>query len=298
MQKQPEIITTCLNSAITAMRPHSGAEVASVSIPFVKANFDYYVSLNGLVFSYTAIHDRHVVRQISTRRLRNKDLVFSANIKGDNTKIVHVCMLMYCAFTLGYYDEGLQLEFIDGDCHHLSLDNLRPVAYRPTAVYLNNLHRLDALYEHYFLYVSRYARWLSQSNVSLDEGKDLASESFLTLCEKPYIKIGRELTLWVDIMRSKLQNYCRKKYRMVSVIDDYGNEWIGERCRHPDMDILSLLPDPKKREYVRLWSECGDNREVCELMGVCKNTADTRVFGALRQLRNELKRDIEIYRAR
>ncbi len=148
-------------------------------------------------------------------------------------------------------------------------------------------------------YQSRLLNYFRQLGVYSD-AEDLVQETFLRLFRyrHHYSPTAKFTTFLYMLARQIRVDFFRKQYRLLQLKQDYKKEGVPEEAvaesgtNAPDIEkILRMISEDMRQVVVLNIYHGMKYREIADILGIPEGTVKTRMFHALRKLREALSGD-------
>lgn len=207
--------------------------------------------------------------------------------------------IMYCTWMLGYWQEDLDLQPIDGNAYNYQLSNIKLKEKEFPKRLHDNMYCLQDAYKSFFMNCAWYAIRLYPT-LDMDTAKDIASKAFYELCafdmnyNKDYF-VG----LWKHRVKERTFDYITYKNRFC---DDYlyckgdsQEERIGKGDKEHDViDWRKHISGNKTRQIIQKWLNNDTPTEIAKDMGVTLGTVGSCITRSIQKLKQEYSKDIQI----
>ena len=280
------------SDALSLMEELSGCKVLPVAFPYSGYN-NYYISENGHCYSvrYAAkVKKQWKLNVLEPRDRNGYSYTLQQNYKKVQTKAEK---LVYCTFVIGEWDEDIEIEFKDGDCHNVSIDNLDEVGEQLTEESSRIMSEYADIYRDKYDYVMKLVRF--KTDVSTEDAEDCTSKSFIYLTASRRKKeFGDFVALWIHYAVKKAQSIWLWRYvPRIGRIDEI--EWMFKRpAPEHGLPILNVLPDERWKKVMWCMANGYSQEETAQEIGLSVSSVRDFRRESKKYLRKYLSTDKEI----
>ena len=271
-----------------------GKDIQPIPLPYAVETMTYYVSDIGEAFGSQKYKDFYLTKplKIENRYKEGCNIRVACGNKKYKNEWLH--KLMYWTFVAKEYIEDIQLSFKDNNQYNYQLSNIQLATPKLSTTLLDNMEQLKDVYKSHFLNVAWYVRFISM-DISLDDAKDIASNTFYEICkhEYPYIQeyfVG----LWKSQVRKRVLDFIDSRNRFCDVCFDDDEERLRTYDKAVDViDYKKYLNGNKTREIIKLWLQNETPTDIAKLMGCSLSTISSCITRNIQKLKQIYKKDIE-----
>lgn len=294
------------NEAIQEMKNLAGCDVRFCVYPLVGKNLQYFISEHGDLFSMQFIKGHFLTRGPrkpdqaghSKRHNGGSTLRLSVSVNGiHREKSIHTEKLVFCTFVLGYWDENVKVEFINGHASDIRLENIRECKRVIPPEWQAQMDLFKDSYEKSFDDVVSYIYYWSC--LDIEDAKDVAQSSYIELTTTGYTEylanVNSFVGIWchhgrkraIDFMRHFLEKYAHGEFTEDSFegVDEYPYE----------VDLMTPVKGEKTRRNLRLWLRGYTPTQIAEMYNSTTSAVAASITHTIRFLQKHFKHEIETY---
>ena len=274
-----------------------GKELRKAVIPTIDT-LTYWISDIGEMFGCQKMATMFLTKPLKIEHRYKSGASIRYSIGGGKQAQAFMQKVMYCTWVLGYWQEDLELETIDGNVYNYQLSNIKLKEKEFPITLHNNLNSLQQTYKSHFLDCAWYALFVS-SRIDLETAKDIASNSFYELCsaDKRYDN-DNFVGLWKMKVKQRTLDYLTYKNRFEDSLyykEDNGEEKIGKADKEQDIvDWRKHISGNKTRQIIERWLNNDTPTEIAKDMGVTLGTVGSCITRSIQKLKQEYSKDIQI----
>lgn len=240
--------------------------------------------------------DFFLIKQLKISDRYKKGCSVRLKLMQDKEIIAYMQNIMYCTFVKCIpYTNEIDVVFKDKNTKNYQLHNLHEKVRQNENMALNLRIHKD-VYNTNFIDLCYYSHFLDEY-LSIDECKDIVSESFYELCgSKQEITEYYFLVKWKITVRHRTFDYLERKYR--TSLEDFVKEksMVSEGVAFEVENPLNAISNERHKRMVELWAQNVPTREISEITSEKESTIRCNVSRVLSYLKKYYKKDIEIYR--
>lgn len=287
--------------ALAWMEQQAGRKMHLCAFPSTPG-INYYISTDGILYTCQYHHTLNIYEAYSMlqripkldeerRGLLHMGVFYKLSSNG-NVKIAQAAKLVYCTYVLGYWDEGINILFKDGNRCNIELSNLaEQKKYTLTDKHADKMRVLLTEYIDHFKRIQDYVQY--KEFLSVDDAKDCVEDAFLILLDKIHGKDIEHFTGYWIVMAAKMAfGYAQRRIRHRNIDSiEFG---LGNTDIPYEINLLDVLEDSEQRKVMGLVAEGYSQFEIGKMTGLTKRQVQIRQGKASQILRDYLKTDKEI----
>lgn len=271
-----------------------GKDIRVIPLPTIDT-MTYYISDIGEVYGCQKMKNMYLTKPLRIENRYSLGSNFRYVYAKGKQKAVYMQYVMYCTFVLGYWDEDLKLEAIDGNVYNYQLDNIKIKGKKLPIRFLNNMSLLKDVYKSHFNDVAWYSKFIA--DIDFDDCKDIASNAFYEICGWE-IDFDCDLFvgLWKNKVRERTLDFIKFNTRFKDVMfGENGEELMGECDKERDViEWRKLLNGTQRKKMYQQWLNGDTPTDIAEDNGVGLSTVSGYITRFNQILRNEYRKDILI----
>lgn len=288
-------ISKTIDDVIREIRQRiNGNDVKLIPLPYAAETMTYYISDVGEVFGSQRYKNFYLTKPIKIENRYKAGC--SIRIACGNKKYKNEWMqnLMHWTWVANKYIEEVELTFKDGCQYNYQLDNLQVATPKKNTTLHNNMIGLQEVYKSHFLDVAWYVR-LVNMKISLDDAKDIASDTFVELCNCKYpYKADFFVGLWKFQVKKRAFDFVKFHSRFSNVVFDDGEEILSSAQETIEIvDYSQCLNGKKTHKTMELWLQGETPTEIAKIMRVSLGTVSSCITRSIQTLKHVYKKDIE-----
>lgn len=288
-------ITQTVSEAYREVCNRSDTPVLPVPLPSIDT-MTYWLSEAGEMYGCQRMKQMCLTKPLRVERRYKRGCHIRYSIGAGNQSQAFMQNVMYATFVSKQWDADTEFVFHDGNQYNFLLDNIEPKKPQVNHLMLENVETLQKVYQKHFLDVVSHIRWCN-SEVPLDDCKDIASDTFFYLCGfKPYTP-DNFIGIWKQTAEHRAidwwKNHIRCSYGILW--DEDGEERFGTPARQVEIaDIWLHIRGEKRTRTMQLYSEGLTPTEIAEEMNCTLGTVSSCITRTVQHLQSVFKNDIAI----
>lgn len=271
-----------------------GKDIRVIPLPTIDT-MTYYVSDIGEVYGCQKLRNMYLTKPLRIENRYSLGSNFRYVYTKGKQKAVYMQYVMYCTFVLGYWDEDLKLEAIDGNVYNYQLDNIKIKGKKLPVTFLNNMSMLKDIYKSHFKDVAWYSKFIA--DIDFEDCKDITSNAFYEICEWG-IDFDCDLFvgMWKNKVRERTFDFIKFNTRFKDVMfGENGEELMGRYDEEKDIiEWKKLLNGTQRKKMYQQWLNGDTPTDIAEDNGVGLSTVSGYITRFNQILRNEYRKDILI----
>lgn len=282
---------------------HTIQEVEDTLLTLIKGNdlriaplpttdvMTYYVTDIGEMFGCQKMRNMYLTKPLRIEKRYSIGCNIRYSLGGGKQTNGYMQNIMYCTFVLGYWIDGLEVSFKDGNQYNYDLSNLYVKDKEFPQVLYENLYRLKDVYNSHFLDVAWFIR--KYYDIPLDTCKDIASNVFYYLADFGQQDENNFIGLWKDMCRKRSIDYLKTHiYPREPLFYDDGNCKFGTDTKilcKIDGDIaFAKLTRKRSREIISLYCQGARPIDIADELGITLSSVSSYLCRDLKMLRTAL----------
>lgn len=278
------------------LRKIKGKKIQQIPLPYVVETMTYYISDIGEVFSSQKYKDFYLTKPLKIEKRYNSGCNIRVALGKRKYKNELLQNLMYWTWIAKDYIEDIEIVFKDNNQYNYKLDNLL-LKMNLFQTLHDNLYLLQDVYKLYFIAVVRDVCYFFD-DVSLDDAKDIASDSFIELCNKNYAyKSDYFVGLWILKARQRGLDLIKYRSRFDDVIfNDKGEENIKSENKFivEDIDYRKYIKGNQCKKIIELYLQNEKPIDIAKYIGCTPGTVSSHITRSIQKLRKIFEKDIFI----
>lgn len=276
-----------ISDAIKEMERISQCEVTQCSLPTI-GNIVYYISYKGDIFGMQTIAGKRLTRKRKT--INNKGGISARlSISAHREVYIKLQVLTYCSFVLKAWKPDVELTFINGDVYDVRPCNLVEQKEPIPQEWTERMCEQSKDYERNYKRICNAVSFFS--GLSIDDSKDIVSQTFIYLCTKGFnesIKNNNDfIGLWLNLSKKRAIDFWRRRF----IISDNLDNIIGCRQRTYEVNLFEVHKGEKRQKYLKLWSQGYSQTEIAKECGVTLSTVSSSITRSIQFLQKYLKKE-------
>lgn len=268
--------------------------IKRIPFPVVSDSMEYYMSDKGGVYGCRKHRDFYLVTPLAISKRYKKGPCFKISIGPHKEKEIYLANALYNTFCSDFYDEKLELEFLDGNTYNISLSNLKKKAPCISKGFVVNINDFSDVYRRYFDRAVRFCLWYGGVKMRLDEAKDVASDAFYEMCGCE-VKPDLAANLWLHICKNRAMDRNLYMSRFCSLVNDNGEEYLGLNSEYIDTGIWNYVKGERSREYLKWWATGETPTSVAEITHSSPSNVRSSISRTIQYLKSVYRDDIKIF---
>lgn len=256
--------------AIDEMKKMVRCDVKRCVFPSSK-NLTYYISEHGDLFSMQKVQGRYLTRgpkkMATGKHGKRKDGGITHRLsmgRAGREKWIAAELLVYCTFILGRWESEIKILFKNGKATDIRPGNLELPPNEPPPEYSERMAEYQEMYQQDFNRVVKSVKWWC--GLSVEDAKDVASQTFIWLCTDGYKKGTLNSALWTYWSRKRGYDFAIRAGKIKrGECYDVKLETIGSKDRTVEVDLFHIQPGVKRQRYLTLWSQGYTTTDIAEM---------------------------------
>lgn len=273
----------------------NGRDIQPIPLPYTVETMTYYISDIGEVFGCQKHKDFYLTKPLKIIKHYRIGCHIRVACGGKKYKNEWMQNLMYWTWITKEYIEDIQIDFKDNNQYNYQLNNIQLATPKFPAILHNNMELLENVYSSHFHDVAEYARFIF--DISLDDAKDVASNSFYELCKQDYAyRPDYFIGLWKKKVSQRALDFIDYRRHFCDVeLDDNKNRFVAMDNVIDIVDFTKHISGNKARKTIELWIQGETPAKIAKLMGCTLGTTCSYISRNIKKLKQIYKKDIGIY---